>query len=62
VSPADAEAVIGACRAAGIACAAIGHVTRPEDGVALTSGGHARPMPSFPQDEIARLFATGSQA
>ncbi len=62
VSPADAEAVIGACRAAGIACAAIGHVTRPEDGVALTSGGHARPMPSFPQDEIARLFTTGSQA
>ena len=26
--------------------------------VALVSGGHPRPMPSFPQDEITRIFAT----
>src|SRR5229473_1559696 len=50
------EAAIAASRAAGIECTAIGRVTRPEDGVVLTAGGHAKPMPSFPQDEITRIF------
>jgi hydrogenase expression/formation protein HypE len=58
VAPGDSDAVAGACRAAGIDCAAIGRVTPASDGVALVSGGHARPMPSFPQDEITRIFAT----
>ena len=58
VAPEDADAVTTACRAAGIDCAAIGRVTPASDGVALVSGGHPRPMPAFPQDEITRLFAT----
>jgi len=56
VAPGDAEAVTGACRVAGIDCAAIGRVTAASEGVALVSGGHARPMPAFPQDEITRIF------
>ncbi|HYB40296.1 MAG TPA: AIR synthase family protein [Candidatus Methylomirabilis sp.] len=57
VDPADADAVIGACRGAGIACARIGRVTPASEGVALVSGGIARPMTSFASDEIARLFS-----
>ena len=56
VSAHDAETVTDACRAAGIACTAIGRVTAASDGVALVSGGHPRPMPTFPQDEITRIF------
>ena len=56
VSAHDAETVTEACRAAGIDCAAIGRVTAASDGVALVSGGHPRPMPTFPQDEITRIF------
>jgi hydrogenase expression/formation protein HypE len=56
VAPAEADTVTSACRAAGVDCAAIGRVTAASDGVALVSGGHPRPMPSFPQDEITRLF------
>jgi hydrogenase maturation factor len=56
VAPGDADAVTNACRAAGIECAAIGRVTPASDGVALVSGGHPRPMPAFPQDEITRVF------
>jgi hydrogenase maturation factor len=56
VSAHDAEAVTDACRAAGIACTAIGRVTPATEGVALVSGGHPRPMPTFPQDEITRIF------
>ena len=56
VSPGDADAVAAACRTAGIDCAAIGRVTPPSEGVTLVSGGYPRPMPSFPQDEITRIF------
>jgi hydrogenase expression/formation protein HypE len=56
VSPGDAETVTGACRAAGVDCVAIGRITAASDGVALVTGGHARPMPAFPQDEITRIF------
>jgi hydrogenase expression/formation protein HypE len=52
----DAEAVIAACRAAGIDCARIGEVTRATDGVTLASAGGIAPMPEFPQDEISKLF------
>src|SRR6266446_1375798 len=61
VAPGDSDAVTNACRAAGIDCAAIGRVTPASDGVALVSGGHARPMPSFPQDEITRIFGSESK-
>src|SRR5262252_4316006 len=60
VAPGDAEAVTGACRVAGIDCAAIGRVTPASEGVALVSAGHPRPMPAFPQDEITRIFGGSS--
>ena len=59
VDPADAEGVIAACRGAGVDCAAIGRVTDASQGVSLVTGGHARPMPTFPQDEITRIFSEG---
>ncbi len=34
----------------------IGEVTDVREGVTLASGGRAAAMPSFPQDEISRLF------
>jgi hydrogenase maturation factor len=58
VAPEDAAAVTNACRAARIDCAVIGRVTPASDGVSLSSGGHPRPMPAFPQDEITRIFGT----
>jgi hydrogenase expression/formation protein HypE len=57
VAASDAERVAEACRGVGVDCTAIGRVTEASQGVSLTSGGHARPMPTFPQDEITRLFA-----
>jgi hydrogenase maturation factor len=57
VSASDADRVVAACRDAGIACAAIGKVTPASEGVSLVSGGIARPMPSFPQDEITKVFS-----
>ena len=57
VAPDGADAVIAACRAAGVDCAAIGRVTDASQGVSLVTGGHARPMPTFPQDEITRIFS-----
>jgi hydrogenase maturation factor len=57
VAPADAARVETACRAAGIACAAIGAVTERREGTVLMEGGRARPLPVFAQDEISKLFA-----
>jgi hydrogenase expression/formation protein HypE len=57
VAPADAERVAGACREAGITCAAIGAVTERSQGSTLVEGGRSRPLPTFPQDEITKLFA-----
>jgi len=59
VDPGDAPAVIAACRGAGVECASIGRVTDASQGVSLVTGGHARPMPTFPQDEITRIFSEG---
>ncbi|MBI2528878.1 MAG: hydrogenase expression/formation protein [Candidatus Rokubacteria bacterium] len=56
VDAAAAEAVLAACRGGGVACAVIGEVRPAGEGVTLVSGGRAAPMPSFPQDEISRLF------
>ncbi len=53
----DADAVVAACRAAGIECAAIGRVVPASEGVALASGSIARPMTCFAQDEITRVFS-----
>ena len=57
VAPADAVAVEAACRGAGITCAAIGEVTERRQGTTLVEGGRTRPLPTFPQDEITKLFA-----
>jgi len=57
VAPDDAAAVTAACAGAGVACAAIGHVTPPAAGVVLAAAGRTAPMPTYPQDEITRLFA-----
>jgi hydrogenase maturation factor len=57
VDPADAERVTAACREAGADCAPIGRVTEPSEGVTLATGGHARPMPTFPRDQITRIFS-----
>jgi len=57
VSASDADRVVAACRDGGIACAAIGKVTPASEGVSLVSAGIARPMPSFPQDEITKVFS-----
>jgi hydrogenase expression/formation protein HypE len=59
VDPADAAGVTAACRDAGIDCARIGRVTEASQGVTLATGGHARPMPTFPQDQITRIFSEG---
>ena len=59
VDPADAAGVTAACRAAGIDCAQIGRVTEASQGVSLATGDHARPMPTFPQDQITRIFSEG---
>jgi hydrogenase maturation factor len=59
VDPADAASVMAACRGAGIDCAQIGRVTEASQGVSLATGGHARPMPTFPQDQITRIFSEG---
>ena len=57
VSPSDADGVLAACRDGGITCAAIGKVTPASEGVALVTGGIARPMSTFPQDEITKVFS-----
>ena len=56
LAPADAALVLHACAREGIDCAFIGQVLPRAAGVTLVDGGHARPMPVFPQDEITRLF------
>jgi hydrogenase maturation factor len=57
VAERDAEAVRAACRGAGIACAGIGRVVPASEGVTLVTGGIARPMKSFAQDELTKVFA-----
>lgn len=54
--PADkAELAMGACRAVGVPCAAIGEATQAAEGVVLVREGQARPMPRYDQDEITRV-------
>jgi hydrogenase maturation factor len=59
VDPADATSVVAACRGVGVDCAPIGRVTEASQGVTLATGGHGRPMPTFPQDQITRIFSEG---
>jgi hydrogenase maturation factor len=57
VAEREADAVMSACRGAGVDCARIGRVVPESEGVALVTGGIARPMKTFAQDEITRVFA-----
>jgi hydrogenase maturation factor len=56
VAPEDAERVVHAHRAAGIACARIGTAVDPARGVQLVSGGQETELPRFDQDEIVKAF------
>jgi hydrogenase expression/formation protein HypE len=57
VDPSEADRVVAACRSGGVACAPIGRVVPRAEGVTLVTAGRGEPMPTFPRDEIARLFA-----
>ncbi|HNT74115.1 MAG TPA: AIR synthase family protein [Anaerolineae bacterium] len=57
VAPKDAPAILSALHSAGVAAAAIGAV-HAEPGVLLRDADGVRPLPTFPRDEIARLFET----
>lgn len=56
LAPADAAIVLHALTREGIACAFIGQVVPEAEGVTLVEGARSRPMPTFPQDEITKLF------
>ena len=59
LAPADASIVIHALAREGIDSHFIGQVVPREQGVVLVERNVQRPLPRFPQDEIARLFAGG---
>ena len=59
LAPADAALVLHACAREGIDCAFIGRVVPRGEGLTLVEGGRSRPLPTFPQDEIAKLFGEG---
>jgi hydrogenase maturation factor len=54
--PADAGLVLHALARESIDCHFIGQVVAPEHGVLLVEGARQWPLPTFPRDEIARLF------
>jgi hydrogenase maturation factor len=56
VAPEDAERVVRACTAGGIACARIATAVDPARGVMLVSGGQETELPRFDQDEIVKAF------
>lgn len=55
-APADTETVLNALSARGITAGVIARLTAKSDGVKIESGGVARDLPSFPADEIAKIF------
>ena len=57
LAPGDASLVIHALARESIDCHFIGHVVPRSEGVMLVENNQRRPMPTFPQDEISRLFA-----
>ena len=54
--PAEAGLVLHALARESIDCHFIGQVVTPEQGVTLVEGSRQWPLPTFPRDEIARLF------
>ncbi len=60
VAPRDVLAATHALRDAGIACAAIGRLTAPAQGLRLQVDGAWHDLPEFPRDELARFFEEGA--
>ena len=56
LAPAEAGIVIHALAREQIDCHFIGQVVPREQGVTLVEGTRQWPLPTFPRDEIARLF------
>ena len=56
VAPDRAEAVRLAVEACGVACVDRGEMLPPAEGVTLVREGGEVPMPTFPQDEITKLW------
>lgn len=56
VALADAGAIVGALREAGIEAAQIGETWEQERGIKLRDGAKLADLPIFPQDEITKLF------
>ena len=56
VAQESAAAVRRAVEARGVPCAEIGQMLPAGEGVTLVREGHAAPMPTFPQDEITKLW------
>jgi hydrogenase maturation factor len=56
VAPESAGAVQMAVEACGVACVEIGEMLRAGEGVTLVRDGAEAPMPTFPQDEITKLW------
>lgn len=52
----EADGLVAAWEAEGIAGRIIGAVTPPETGLTLLETGHRGPLPRFARDEVARLF------
>lgn len=50
------DQAVSACATAGILCTHIGTVVDESRGVCLTQGTTSRPLPTFPRDEIVKLF------
>jgi len=55
--PDDATSIASAVQALGIACADIGEIRPHAEGILIDRDGRRTPIPVFPQDEIAKLFA-----
>lgn len=55
-APARSRAILNRLDRAGIRAALIGRVTPPENGCILVGKNGQRPLPTFPRDEITRLF------
>ena len=53
----SADAILAALHDANIAATRIGTVRPPAFGLQLRRDGHLTPLPTFPVDEIASLFA-----
>ncbi|MBM4043602.1 MAG: hydrogenase expression/formation protein [Planctomycetes bacterium] len=56
VRPGDAPKVLRVLRSNAIDAAVIGTLMHARDGLTMTENGARRPLPSFPVDEISKLF------